>query len=293
MASPELQTVNELIKATEMTSGSVEDRRASIESFSGPPPEGTTVQAVDVGGVPAEWVIADGVASERVILYLHGGGYAIGSLNTHRAHVARLSAAANARVLNVDYRLAPEHPYPAAVDDAVSAYRWLVAQGVPTGAIAISGDSAGGGLTLATLLALRDAGDAMPAAAVPISPWADLEGTGESITTRAEVDFMCTADGLKEMADWYAAGQDLRQPYISPIHGEMTGLPPLLIHVGDAEILRDDAVRIADRARAAGVDVTLEVWDEMPHVWHAFAGLLPEADEAVARIGSWLDERLA
>ena len=293
MASPELQIVNDLIRATEMTSGSVEERRAAIEQFAGPPPEGTTVETVDAGGVPAEWVIAEGVDRERVILYVHGGGYVIGSLNTHRPLVARLSAAADVRVLSVDYRLAPEHPYPAAVDDAVAAYRWVLAQGVAPASIAISGDSAGGGLTLATLLALRDAGEPMPAAAVPISPWADLEGTGESITTRAEVDLMCTAEGLKEMADWYAAGQDLRQPYVSPIHADMSGLPPMLIHVGDAEILRDDAVRVAERARADGVDVTLEVWDDMPHVWHTFAGILPEADEAIARIGTWLDERLA
>jgi acetyl esterase/lipase len=293
MASPELQTVNDLIRATEMTSGSVEERRAAIEQFSGPPPEGTRVETVDAGGVPAEWVIAHGVERERVILYVHGGGYVIGSLNTHRPLVARLSAAANARVLNVDYRLAPEHPYPAAVDDAVAAYRWVLAQGVAPSSIAISGDSAGGGLTLATLLALRDAGEPMPAAAVPISPWADLEGTGESVTTRAAVDLMCKIEGLKEMADWYAAGQDLRQPYLSPIHADMSGLPPMLIHVGDSEILRDDAVRVAERARAAGVDVTLEVWDEMPHVWHAFAGILPEADEAIAQIGTWLDQRLA
>jgi len=292
MASPELQVVNELIKAVELGEGSVEERRAAMESWSTPPPEGTTVAEVDAGGVPAEWVTAAGVESGRVILYVHGGAYAIGSLNTHRPLVARLSAAARARVLNVDYRLAPEHPYPAAVEDAVAAYRWLLSEGVDPASIAISGDSAGGGLALATLLALRDAGDPMPAAAVPISPWADLEGTGESITTRAEVDLMCTAEGLKEMADWYAGGQDLRQPYVSPIYGEMSGLPPLLIHVGDAEILRDDAVRVAERARAAGVDVTLEVWDDMPHVWHAFAGLLPEADEGIARIGSWLDGRL-
>jgi acetyl esterase/lipase len=226
------------------------------------------------------------------VLYLHGGGYCLGSLASHRALVARLSAEAKARVLSVDYRLAPEHPYPAAVDDAVAAYRWLLSEGVAADRIAIAGDSAGGGLTLATLLALKDAGDALPAAAVPLSPWTDLEGTGESVRTRAAVDLMIQADRLKESADLYANGVDLREPRLSPLHGDYTGLPPLLIQVGDAEVLLDDATRVAAIATGAGVDVTLEVWDEMPHVFQAFIGILPEADKAVARIGEWVRQQV-
>lgn len=288
MASEQLQVVKHLLAGVDLSSGSLEERRALLDSFGQPAPDGTTVTSVDAGGVPAEWVVAPEAEGGRVVLYVHGGGYCMGSLGSHRMLVSRLSTEARARVLNVDYRLAPEHPFPAAVDDALAAYRWLLGQGVDADRIAISGDSAGGGLTLATLLALKDAGDPLPAAAVPISPWTDLEGTGESMRTRAAVDLMVQTDRLKEIADLYANGADLRQPRLSPLYGDYAGLPPMLIHVGDAEVLLDDAVRVADRAKAAGVDVTLEVWDEMPHVWHSFTGLLPEADQAIERIGEWL-----
>ena len=288
MASDELAVVIELLKGVDYSSGSIEDRRALMNSFKTTPPEGTTVTPVVAGGVPGEWVVAPDADADRVILYVHGGGYCLGSLDSHRNLVGRLSAEAKARVLSLDYRLAPEHPYPAAVEDAVAAYRWLLAEGVPANRIAISGDSAGGGLTLATLLALKEEGDPLPAAGVPLSPWADLEGTGESVKTRAAVDLMVRAEGLKEMADFYAAGADLRLPRLSPLYGDYAGLPPLLIHVGDAEVLLDDAVRVAERAKAAGVDVTLAIWDEMPHVFQAFTGLLPEADQALEAIGQFV-----
>ena len=292
MASEELQVVKEMLGAIDMLDGTLEERRALMDSFGQAAPAGTTVSTVDAGGVPSEWVVALEADDDRVILYLHGGGYSLGSLDSHRQLVSHLSREAKARVLNVDYRLAPEHPYPAAVDDAVAAYRWLLGQGVSADRIAISGDSAGGGLTLATLLALRDAGDPLPAAAVPLSPWTDLEGTGESVRTRAAVDLMIQPDRLKETADLYANGADLRQPHLSPLHGDYKGLPPLLIQVGDAEVLLDDATRVAAIAKSAGVDVTLEVWDEMPHVFQAFIGVLPEADKAVARIGEWVREQI-
>jgi monoterpene epsilon-lactone hydrolase len=292
MASAEMEFVRQLLEGFDFREGTIEEGRARMDSFAQPVPDGTTVNPVDAGGVPAEWVVAPEVDESRVVLYLHGGGYCLGSLASHRALVARLSAEAKARVLSVDYRLAPEHPYPAAVDDAVAAYRWLLSEGVAADRIAIAGDSAGGGLTLATLLALKDAGDALPAAAVPLSPWTDLEGTGESVRTRAAVDLMIQADRLKESADLYANGVDLREPRLSPLHGDYTGLPPLLIQVGDAEVLLDDATRVAAIATGAGVDVTLEVWDEMPHVFQAFIGILPEADKAVARIGEWVRQQV-
>jgi acetyl esterase/lipase len=292
MASEELETVKELLGSIDMLGGTLEERRALLDSFGQAAPEGTAVTSVKAGGVPAEWVVDPEADDDRVVLYLHGGGYSLGSLDSHRLLVANISRAAKARVLSVDYRLAPEHPYPAAVDDAVAAYRWLLGQGVNADRIVISGDSAGGGLTLATLLALRDAGDPLPAAAVPLSPWADLEGTGESMRTRAAVDLMIQPDRLKETADLYANGADLRHPQLSPVHGDYAGLPPLLIQVGDAEVLLDDATRVASIAKAAGVDVTLEVWDDMPHVFQSFVGLLPEADDAVERIGQFVRTRV-
>jgi acetyl esterase/lipase len=230
------------------------------------------------------------VTGQRVVLCFHGGGYQAGSPASLRGLLALVSAAAQARVLSAGYRLAPEHPFPAAVEDALTVYRWLIAGGTPARQVVISGNSSGGGLALGALVALRDAGDPLPGAAVLISPWTDLDLTGESVHTRAAADVMLTLEGAREAADWYLAGQDPRHPYASPLYADLRGLPPMLIQAGDAEILRDDSTRFAAAARAAGVDVTLEIWDEMPHVWHAFAGLLPEADMAVGHIGAWLRE---
>jgi epsilon-lactone hydrolase len=291
MASEELAAVQELLRGIDLGHLTIPERRAAFESAASPPPPGTTVEQVDAGGVPAEWVIAAGVDSPRVLLYLHGGAYQGGSPATLRRMIAIIAAAAQARVLSVAYRLAPEDPFPAAVDDTLTAYRFLLQGGTDPAAIAIAGDSAGGGLALATLVALRDAGDPLPAAAVAISPWTDLALTGESLVTRADVDVMIKPAGMREDAETYLAGADPRHPYASPLYADLHGLPPILIHVGDAEVILDDSTRFAAKARAAGVDVTLEVWDQMPHVWHAFAGLLPESDQAIERIGSWLQER--
>ena len=291
MASEELATVRELLRGVDLDALTIAERRAAIESVAAQPPPGTTVEPVDAGGVPAEWLIAAGADGGRVLLYLHGGAYQIGSPATLRHMIALISAAAQVRVLSVDYRLAPEHPFPAAVDDALAAYRFLLHGGADPAAIAFAGDSAGGGLALAALVALRDAGDPLPAAAAVISPWTDLALTGKSLSTRADVDVMIKPDGMRETAATYLAGADPRHPYASPLYADLHGLPPVLIHVGDAEVILDDSTRFAAKARAAGVDVTLEVWDEMPHVWHAFAGLLPESDQAIERIGGWLQAR--
>jgi epsilon-lactone hydrolase len=292
MASEELTVLREMLSAVDLDRLTVTERRAAAESVASQPPPGTSVDPVDAGGVPAEWVAAPGADSDRVLLYLHGGAYQIGSPGTHRNMVALLSGAARARVLSVGYRLAPEHPFPAAVDDAVAAYRWLLAAGTDRSVLALAGDSAGGGLALASLVALRDAGVPMPAAVVVMSPWTDLALTGESLRTRADVDVLIKPGGMAETAQAYLAGQDPRHPYASPLYADLHGMPPMLIHVGDAEVILDDSTRLAARARAHGVDVTLEVWEEMPHVWHAFAGMLPEADQAIERIGSWLTERI-
>ncbi len=229
----------------------------------------------------------------RVILYLHGGGYVMGSINTHRELGQRLSRAAAARVLLIDYRLAPEHPHPAAVEDATRAYRWLLSRGVSPSRLVVAGDSAGGGLTVATLLAARDSGLPLPAAGVCLSPWVDLEGVGESMTTKAAADPLVQRDGLRRMGALYLNGQDPRTPLASPLYADLSGLPPLLIQVGTAEALLDDSTRLAERAREAGVEVDLEPWDDMIHVWQAFAAVLPEGQQAIERIGQFIRERTA
>jgi epsilon-lactone hydrolase len=274
---------------------SAAELRAGMESMAGVLPllDGATVETVDVDGVPSEWVRPAAVAvSDACILYLHGGGYVIGSCNTHRPLASHLATRAGLPVLLVDYRLGPEHVFPAAVDDAITAYTWLLAQGFEPGRIVIAGDSAGGGLTLAMLLALRDRGLPLPALGVPISPWTDLTLSGESMTSMADRDPMVTRDGLQRMADWYVGDSDPTTPLASPLFGELSGLPPLLIHVGEVETLRDDAVRFAALAEAAGVDVTLEVWPEMIHVWHAFGAAVPESDAAVTRVAEFITQRL-
>jgi acetyl esterase/lipase len=257
-------------------------------------PRGTVAQPVEAGGVPAEWVSVPGSAPDRVLLYLHGGSYTIGSPRTHRGLVAQIARAAGARALVPDYRLAPEHLFPAPVEDATAAYRWLQAQGIQPEHIVIAGDSAGGGLTLATALALRDAGDPLPAALVCLSPWTDLAATGASLKTRAHLDPSLAPGGLAAAGQRYVGPDgDVRASLASPLYADLRGLPPILIQVGDHEILLDDSTRLAERALAAGVAVTLEVWSEMWHVFESLAGYLPEADQAIVKIGAFMRARLA
>jgi acetyl esterase/lipase len=258
-----------------------------------PPPDDVTCAAVDAGGVPAEWIQAPNAVAPRVILYLHGGGYVLGSIATHRGLAGRLSRAAAARVLLLGYRLAPEHPFPAAVDDATAAYRWLLSQGVSPARLVIAGDSAGGGLTIATLVALRDAGVSLPAAAVCQSPWVDLEGIGESMMTKAAADPLVNKDMLLQLAAWYLHDANPRAPLAAPLYADLRNLPPLLIQVGTAETLLDDATRLAARATAAGVDVTLEPWEDMIHVWQLFAPMLPEGQQAIERLGAFIQQHVA
>jgi acetyl esterase/lipase len=273
----------------------VADSRARYEKmavFLGGAPD-AKCENVDAGGVPAEWVAAPGIDGTRAILYLHGGGYVIGSLNTHRRLAYDLSAASGARVLVIDYRLAPEHPFPAAVDDATAAWRWLLQQGFAAGKLAIAGDSAGGGLTLAALVNLRDQKLGLPGCAVAISPWVDLEGLGNSITDRAAQDPMVQKKGLLQMAGLYLNGQDARAPLAAPLHARLEGLPPILVQVGSAETLLDDATRIAEKLHAAGVDVTLAVWPNMLHVFPFFAPILSEGRDGCREIGSFIRSRTA
>jgi acetyl esterase/lipase len=237
-------------------------------------------------------VVADQATADQRLLYLHGGGYIICSPATHRDLAGRISQAAGVAVLVLDYRLAPEHPHPAAVDDALAALRWMYDHGpggrAPARAAFVAGDSAGGGLTLATLIAARAAGVRLPNAAVALSAWTDLACTGNTMRTRADVDPMVTEAVLKRMVKDYVPAGDARQPLASPLYADLRGLPPLLMQVGDAEVLLDDTTRVADRARAAGVEVTLEIYPEMIHIFQLFAPILPEGQQAIERIGAFI-----
>ncbi|MEZ5377524.1 MAG: alpha/beta hydrolase [Acidimicrobiales bacterium] len=294
MASPQFDKFLGLLrKRPHTTEVDVAAMRAFQDSVGGKFPDGVTGTPVDAGGRPAEWIETADADTSRAVLYLHGGGYVAGSIDSHRNLTGHLAQAAGCRVLALDYRLAPEHPHPAQVDDAVAAFRWMVGQGLAADNVAIAGDSAGGGLTAATALALRDAGDDLPGAIVCISPWVDMEFTGESMTTRADADPMVSPGSIAPMAGMFLGEHgDPHDPLAAPLHADLAGLPPTLIHVGDAEVLLDDSTRLAAKAEAAGVDVTLEVWPEMVHVWHASAGYVPESDAAIGAIADFLRQRL-
>ncbi len=251
-------------------------------------PPGVVVEPVRVGTLPAEWLRPAGARADAAVLYLHGGGYAIGSAKSHRHLAAAIAKAAGTPALLVDYRRGPEQPFPAAVEDALASYRWLLGTGHPSRRIVVAGDSAGGGLTVATLVALRDAGTALPAAGVCISPWVDLTCGGASYRTKAASDPLVTREGVARMAVWYLAGADPKTPLASPLHADLRALPPLLVHVGSEEVLLDDARQLVAQAQAAGVDATLAVWPEMIHVWHWFLGMLDEAQAAVDAIGAFV-----
>ncbi len=295
MASPQLDEIIEMLRSRPRPDRlDIPQARAGFETIA----EMFLVAAdikrepASANGVPGEWITAPNSTDAVTILYLHGGGYTIGSLNTHADMVSRICRASGARAFSLDYRLAPEHPFPAAVEDATRAYRWLLGQGIRPESIVISGDSAGGGLTAATLLELKKSGDPLPGAAVLLSPWTDLDATGDSMKTRAEADAMIRVDPLKTMAHIYAGKAELTDPLVSPLYGDYSGLPPILIQVGDAEVLLDDSTRYAERAKAAGVDVTLEVFDEMIHVFQIFAATLPEAQQAIDKIGAWVKQHI-
>lgn len=297
MANAQIDQIRTMLKENPLIpeGASLAEMRAGLDSMGGmfPRLDDVSSKAVDVDGVDGEWFDPAGGETDRVLLYLHGGGYLIGSVESHRAMIERITKATGARVLAVNYRLAPEHPYPAAVDDGVAAYRWLLAQDYAADRISIAGDSAGGGLTIAVLVALRDAGESMPGCAVPISPWTDMECSGDSITSRAAVDPMVQKEILLEMGGAYLNGADPKDPLASPLNADFRGLPPLLIQVGDAEVLLDDSTRLEDKMKAAGVDVTVEVWDEMVHVWHLFAPMLDKGQEAIDGLGAFVKAKTA
>lgn len=256
-------------------------------------PSFVRVQDVDAGGVPAEWIRVPESDKDAVLIYLHGGAYVFGSAETHRNLAWRLAVQAKCRVLLVDYRLAPEHPYPAPVEDSIAVYDWVLEQGFDPARIGISGDSAGGGLTFATLAKIKDTGRPMPAAAFGISPWTDLACTGKSMRSNARHDPMFDPGAVPRAVDFYLQGADPYDPYASPLYADLEGFPPTMIHVGSSEILLDDSRRLAHNMKEAGVLVELEVWRNMPHVWHVFAPFFPEASQAITRGANFLLRHMA
>ena len=256
-------------------------------------PKDVTIESININDLPANWISTPESNPDKVILYLHGGGYISGSLISHQDLVMRIGRASNSKVLLIDYRLAPEHPFPAALEDSIMVYKWLITEkNISPKNIVIAGDSAGGGLTLCTLMKLRDENIPKPAAAVCLSPWTDLAITGNSIKKNYKIDPWLKPSELYFMAELYIGDNDPENPYISPLYGNFNSLPPILIHVGSHEILLDDATRIAAKAKNEGVDTTIEVWDEMLHVFQAFADWAPEGQKAINKIGQYIQLKL-
>lgn len=279
-----------LARWTSDPNAGVDDFRSIYEDFCSDLaiPEGASFENIDAGGVPCIWASGPGAATDRAVIHFHSGGYVIGSAEGYRAFGARLSTATRARVLLVHYRRAPEDTYPAAVDDALTAVRWVVSQGIPAKSIVISGDSAGGGLCLVTLQALRDEGDELPAAGIAISPWADLNlQDSATLQSNVDIDPLVKPDLLTMMAPMYAGDADVKDPRISPVFGDFKGLPPLLLMAGSLETLLDDARRATQAAKDAGVDATFVEGEGMCHIWPIFGDRLPEALQTLDEMGAF------
>ncbi|MBM7652908.1 alpha/beta hydrolase [Neobacillus cucumis] len=271
----------------------IEEKREMLDmaaSKMGKLPKNCQVVPLQLDGLYAEWLATGTTLPGKVVLYLHGGGYALCSANTHRPLAARIGKAAGVNVLFPEYRLAPEHPFPAAIEDAVNVYRWLLKQGYTENDIIFAGDSAGGGLCLATALVLRDQNEPLPAGIVCLSPWVDLTSSGESYQKNREIDPYLSVKAVMEAARMYAGTESLDHPLISPIFADLTGLPPLFIQSGTHEILQSDASMLAAKAKDANVNVSIKVWDGMWHVWQISGDLLPEAKKATREIGQFIKQ---
>jgi len=284
-----LKTMNLLPVRPGVPVAKIRKRLRYIEPVVPRPPAGTRTTPLDADGVRAVRIDVREARTDRCVVYLHGGGYLVGTERLFRDFTWRIGKAAQASVLYVDYRLAPEHPFPAAVEDASRAYNWLTRRMDPA-RIAFVGDSAGGGLALATLHKLRDEERPLPGAVAALSPWTDLALTGPSLADGA--DPILDLKRLPEIANHYLAGADARHPYASPLYGAASGLPPILFQVGSDEILRDDSIRMAEKLRAAGCEVQIEVWPRMPHAWHFYARIIPEARVALDRVGEFLRKHI-
>ena len=293
MRDPEIVALREKL-AQRVRPTDIGERRKSFDAIVSayPTAQDVVVEPITVNGVPAEWTTTPGADHSRAVLYLHGGGYVIGSLDSHRHLAAEVGRAAGARCLALHYRLAPEHPFPAAVEDALAGYRYLLDAGVAPGHVAIAGDSAGGGLVVAALVAIRDAGLPQPAAGWCISPWVDMEGIGASMAGKAAEDPTVQKEPLLEMAAHYLHGANPRAPLAAPIYADLRDLAPLFIQVGAVETLLDDAIRLAGVAGAAHVPVTLEIWPEMVHVWHLYYPDLGAGRRAIEAGGRFLHDAM-
>jgi acetyl esterase/lipase len=272
---------------------SLDERRARMEDIGTrfPAPQRASINPVKIAERPAEWVCDPDTDDGRVMLYVHGGGYVQGSLASHRNLVFEIARSMKGKVLNLDYRLAPEHPFPAAVEDTVNAWAELLEMGIDPKKASFGGDSAGGGLVIAALVSARDKGLPMPSCACCISPWTDLVGSGRTMDTKALEDPMVNRAALEFFSDFYADKEDKSHPLISPLFANLAGLPPLLIQVGTAETLLDDSRRLATRARYAGVDVSYAEWEGMPHIWHIFAPLLEKSRKAIIELGEFVERK--
>ncbi|WP_271409285.1 alpha/beta hydrolase [Pseudomonas sp. Q1-7] len=255
-----------------------------------PTPAGVSVEEIEMGGVPATLVTPERVEDDRVLLYIHGGGYVAGSPAGYHGIAGNYAKLLNARVYMPDYRLAPEHPFPAAIDDTLAAYKWLLDQGIPARSIAFSGDSAGGAMVVTVMVAARNAGLPLPAAGVALSPWANLEHSGSSMTTRDGIDPTVNLTGLNLMARAFLDGALRNDPAASPVFADVRDLPPIAIHIGESEVMLSDAMRLATHLAENRVRVTLEVWPRMFHVWHLFAAVLPEGQRALENAAAFLEE---
>ncbi|NHI94224.1 MAG: alpha/beta hydrolase [Candidatus Lokiarchaeota archaeon] len=255
------------------------------------PHKDINIEAFNIKSISAEWISAPDAQSDKIILYLHGGGYVTGSIDTHRAFISSLSQKIKCHCLSIDYRLAPENPFPAALDDAITAYRWLIEEKMihPSNLI-IAGESAGGGLTLSTIMKIKKIGLALPSACMVFSPWADLLNTGATLKTKKEEDPFLSPEVLFKFSKMYYANDDPKNPLISPLYGDFKDFPPLLIQVGTSEILLSDSTRVAERAKEAGVDVTIEQYNQMIHAFQLFESFVPEGKEAMNKINNFVQK---
>jgi monoterpene epsilon-lactone hydrolase len=274
--------------------GAVRMVRAKLDRKRGiprPKPPGLAIRQVDEGGIKGEWITPQTLREGRTLYYLHGGGYIACSPRTHRPITGALAHLMCARTFALDYRLAPEHRFPAALDDAVAGYRWMIGQGIDPREIVLAGDSAGGGLLLSLLVSLRDQGVPLPSAGACLSAWTDLAGTGESLDRNEKSDPIFYSDVVRHGSRVYLGEESPRNPLASPLYADLHGLPPLLFHVSSSEVLLDDSTRLAARVRESGGEAELKIWDRLPHVWQVLTGFTPEADASLREIADFLSRK--